>query len=351
MGSILGKGGFSALRPAARARLTAAVVSIAVSGCALGPKQVTSTDLGFSVIDTKPAKHLKCQRLSARGDVLAYVSGETITLYRKKEGIFFYGNMNQEFLTKSAKQQLFEDPDACLRWNIANWKVSDARYYAFNHPYFIELFDNAEADPQAFFAKVPYGPPYFGWSGTRDGASVVSYASWTPADLRFEAIANELSTLKANTLFTGMDEVRRSLSPQGVAAARTQRIAENRSAAGRRSANLQAARQAFSAAAMRAKSVGATVCSSDNRIAFIEQISGDRIKLSIRGRAMARYHKFGELGPYDLDMDPGNFGMYDEGRIEDPYFLFYPLPGPINVSRAPEVLWEDGNSWAACDYR
>lgn len=351
MGLILRKGGITALRHAIRMTLTAAAAGLALTGCGLAPKHVTSTDLGFTVVDTKPAKHLRCQRLSVRGDVLAYVSGETITLYRKKEGIFFYGKMNRKYLTESANKQLYESPDACFLWNIANWEVTDARYYAFNHPYYIDLFDKAEQDPQKFFNEMPWGPPYFGYRGTRDGEQVVSYASWTPANTSFEAIANEISTLQANKLFQGMDDVRRYLSPAGLAAAKAQRAASNQAAAERKNANLQAARQAFTAAATSAKSVGVTVCSADNRIAFVEQISGSRIKLSILGRAMARLRKYGELGPYDVIQDPNNSGMYDEGLIVDPYFLFYPLTGTISVSKAPETLWDDGSSWARCDYR
>ena len=332
------------------AMLMVAVACAALTGCGLAPKYVTSTELGFTILDTKPAKNFRCQRLSVRGDVLAYMSGETITLYRKEEGIFFYGKMNRDFLTQCSNQKLFQDPEACLKWNIANWKVTDARYYAFNHPHFIELFDKADQDPQRFFNEMPWGPPYFGLGDVRDGEKVVSFVGWTPGDVSFEAIANEISTLQADKLFQGMTELRQRLSPAGIAAAKARRAASNQAAADRRGANSRAARQAFSAAAMAPKSVGATVCSADNRIAFIEQVSGSRLKLSIRGWAMARRQKFGELGPYDLERGPDNFGMYDEGRILDPYFLFYPLTGSITVSRAPETLWDNGSSWALCNY-
>lgn len=325
-------------------------MSSVFAGCASSPEYQTSTELGFRIVATKPAKHWKCQKLSVRGDLLAYMVGSDIVLYHKKEGVFIYGSMNKQGMTPSQIQASFENPEACAGWNLANWQVTD-QFYVFNHPYFIEAFDNAESDPEAFFAKVQYGPPYFAPDQRRDGEYTASRSRREPVSPHFYAIADQLSSLTAAGLISQIDLVRRILSPEAVAARRANTIADNRTAANNRAAIAEAARQAFLSAAARAKQVGATVCSADNRVAYVEQVAGDRVKLTVRGRALARQEQFGALGPFKVVFSSSLGTAYDEQPVGDPHFLFNRLPGPIRLTTESAVLWDASQFWGECEYR
>lgn len=331
--------------------LVVVAMSSVFAGCASSPEYQNSTELGFKIVGTKPAKHWRCQKLSVRGDLVAYMLGSSITLYRKKEGVFIHGIMNKQGMTPSQVQASFENPEACAGWNLANWQVIDREFYVFNHPYFIEAFDNAESDPQAFFAKVPYGPPYFTPEHRMDGEYTVSRSSRKAISPHFYAVADQLSSLTAAALISQIDFVRQVMSPDAVAARRAKTIADNRTAATNRAAVAEAARQAFVSASARTKQVGTTVCSADNRVAYVEQIAGDRVKLAVRGRAVAREEQFGALGPFKVGFRSSLGTVHDEQPVEDPHFLFNRLPGPIRLTTETAVLWDESQFWGECDYR
>lgn len=108
----------------------------------------------------------------------------------------------------------------------------------------------------------------------------------------------------------------------------------------------------FRAAAAAGKSIGSTVCSADNRVAYIEQAAGSRIKLTVRGRAMGTYGEFGKFGPHSLVSPTGQYAMNTTPQpIDDAHFLFHPLPRPVQLSREPQVIWDEASFWGACDYR
>lgn len=126
-------------------------------------------------------------------------------------------------------------------------------------------------------------------------------------------------------------------------------------------ANL-AASQKFQAAASAPKTLGATVCSADNRLGYIEQVAGARIRLSVKGRAVSGrdsiYAHGNPLGPFKLDTSRlrledriGRDGANIEVPVLDPHYLFKPLPtvriGPIDTGE----LWDDARYWGLCHWR
>jgi hypothetical protein len=108
----------------------------------------------------------------------------------------------------------------------------------------------------------------------------------------------------------------------------------------------------FSAAVAAEKPVGSTVCSADNRVAYIEQVAGTRIKLTVRGRALGTYAEFGKFGPHSLMSAPEQYATQGTPQqIEDANFLFHPLPRSVRLSSEPQVIWDESRFWGACDYR
>lgn len=124
----------------------------------------------------------------------------------------------------------------------------------------------------------------------------------------------------------------------------------------------QEAQNRFATLSAQSKSIGATVCSRDNRLGYVEQLVGSRIKLSIKGRAVvgrARVYRDDDArGPFDVDTtglpidwvsNPGLSNV--EVAVLDPHYLFQPHQtiklGPINTGE----IWDDATYWAACDWR
>lgn len=125
----------------------------------------------------------------------------------------------------------------------------------------------------------------------------------------------------------------------------------------------RAAELQFQAAAAAPKTVGATVCSADNRLGFIEQISGSRIRLQVFGVAFARWTdallNSNPLGPHQVDTsrvrsvlpsDPENEGL--ELPVTDRLYLFKPHP---SVQIQPylgsgNVLWDESRFWGTCGW-
>jgi hypothetical protein len=125
----------------------------------------------------------------------------------------------------------------------------------------------------------------------------------------------------------------------------------------------RAAEQQFQAAASAVKGVGASVCSADNRLAFVEQISGTRIRLQLYGVAVARWSALDNanpLGPFAVDRSTVEFVLpseLDSQGIElpvtDRFYLFKPH---TTVQIQPytgsgNVLWDESRFWGTCDWR
>lgn len=110
------------------------------------------------------------------------------------------------------------------------------------------------------------------------------------------------------------------------------------------------------------KSVGTSVCSPDNRMGYIEQVAGDRIKILIKGRAVAKrdaiYGHGNPLGPFKVDtqglpfdLSVGPQGMSLELPILDPYYLFKPHSTIRIGGRDGDLIWDDGRQWGACGWQ
>ncbi len=122
------------------------------------------------------------------------------------------------------------------------------------------------------------------------------------------------------------------------------------------------AQNRFAALSAQPKSIGATVCSRDNRLGYVEQVAGSRIKLAIKGRAVVGrdrvYRDDDARGPFDVDTtglpidwvsNPGLSNV--EVAVLDPHYLFQSHQtiklGPIGTGE----IWDDAVYWSACDWR
>lgn len=126
----------------------------------------------------------------------------------------------------------------------------------------------------------------------------------------------------------------------------------------------RAAEQQFQAAASAPKTIGASVCSADNRLAYVEQISGTRIRLQLYGVAVARWSdaldKANPLGPFDVDRSSVGFvlpsALDSQGiklPVMDRFYLFKPH---TTVQIQPytgsgTVLWDESRFWGTCGWR
>lgn len=334
-----------------------AVLALGCSGAGCGlievrPEQLTSGELGFKTVASKPGVNWQCQSLAVRGDLLVILTGQKIILYKKGEGIFYHVAKGPSGNTQAQALAWAKDPDACSKWNLANWLPTQSGvYYALNHPSLIQTFDNAETDPQKLFSRITEGPPYFSRNGEIDGYSTISNTRRGPASKFFFEVANEMDGLRARDLYPGIETIRSSLTPQAVAKAKAERAAEGQLAVQKRRDAMNAARASFERAANQAKGVGMTLCSQDNRIAQVEQVAGARIKLLLRGRALGRYGEFGEVGPHRLGFAQDSDEAHAARPIQDDYFLFNPLSGSVRISNGSDVFWDESRYWGVCDYR
>lgn len=201
------------------------------------------------------------------------------------------------------------------------------------------VFDRVRPDASRFYAQ-PELRRYF-WLSV---GSFDRYAARVPS-IRAEYLQRVVS-------------IKNSIRPQtdvlAAADKAAARAAEQRSAAANaaRTAIETEASSRFRAAAMVKKEIGAMVCSSDNRLAYVEQIAGARVKLSVRGQAAGTFEEFGRYGPRSVKSMNGQYLRHDEaGLIEDPNFLFHPLSSAVRFTSAPETLWDLSERWGACEYR
>jgi len=123
----------------------------------------------------------------------------------------------------------------------------------------------------------------------------------------------------------------------------------------------QAAEQRFRERLSETKEVGMTVCSVDNRIGYVEQIAGQRIKVEVRGMAAGR-HAFGKLpgpqGPFEfntsmmsMEEEADRHARRDVFPVKDPYFFWQ---GQQTVQmlpfKQPQTVWELAAGWAGCPW-
>lgn len=126
------------------------------------------------------------------------------------------------------------------------------------------------------------------------------------------------------------------------------------------------AEQRFSATSATNKPVGTAVCSADNRLGYVEQQAGGRIKILIKGHAVAKrdavYGHGNPLGPFKVDTQGltvadaiGPQGAGIELPILDPYYLFKPHStirlGGREGEGEGEMIWDDGRQWGTCSWR
>lgn len=201
------------------------------------------------------------------------------------------------------------------------------------------VFDRVRPDVAKFYANPDLRRYYWFSVG-----SFNRYAARVPA-------IREDWQRRATAMFESVRPQTQALVAADVAAVQKteQRVAEAR-AARMQIENAAAAR--FSAAVAAEKPVGSTVCSADNRVAYIEQVAGPRIKLTVRGRALGTYAEFGKFGPHSLMSAPEQYAAQGTPQqIDDANFLFHPLPRPVRLSSEPQVIWDESRFWGACDYR
>ena len=201
------------------------------------------------------------------------------------------------------------------------------------------VFDRVRPDAARFYAQPDLRRYYWLSVGSFD-----RYAARVPA-IRADYLQRVVA-------------IRDSIRPQSEAIAEADR-AEARAEQQRSDAALSARQAIASAAADRFRSaaafkkeIGLIVCSSDNRLAYVEQIAGVRVKLTVRGQAAGTFEEFGRYGPRSLKSRTGQYLRHDEaGLIEYPNFLFQPLSSAVRFTSAPETIWDLSERWGVCEFR
>lgn len=108
--------------------------------------------------------------------------------------------------------------------------------------------------------------------------------------------------------------------------------------------------QRFASASAATKEVGMTICSSDNRLGYVEQVAGPRVKVMLKGRAIGTYEEFGELGPFKLG-GVRAVALGEPEPIEDANFLFQPLQRQVRFADLEGLIWDEGRYWGMCAFR
>lgn len=146
-------------------------------------------------------------------------------------------------------------------------------------------------------------------------------------------------------------------------AAQLERTARAQAFEDQASKALAEAQQRFVVASSAAnKSVGTSVCSPDNRMGYVEQVAGDKLKILIKGRAVAKrdavYGHGNPLGPFKVDtqglpfdLSVGRQGINLELPILDPYYLFKPHSTIRIGGGQGDLIWDDGRQWGTCGWQ
>lgn len=124
----------------------------------------------------------------------------------------------------------------------------------------------------------------------------------------------------------------------------------------------QDAQSRFAALSVQPKQIGMTICSANNRVGYVEQVAGNRIKVLVKGQAVATWNetssvfKRNPLGPFEVDTSSLPYGVIGEGSnvdlpVTDPHYLFKAHQtiriGAIGAGQ----IWDESRYWGACDWR
>lgn len=168
-------------------------------------------------------------------------------------------------------------------------------------PQLLPLLKDVESNPQALLNALNDGPPLF-----QIAANEVQIAEWVRKreQSREEAVLNAQAERKA---------------------AQAKAMADQEKA----TADSNAAQRRFQAGVTAKKDIGVTVCSSDNRLAYVEGMAGPRLQLRIVGIAADSNLINPELRPYSM----------------------FTINPPRKIVRDPKVIWDLSSYWAVCDFR
>jgi hypothetical protein len=271
---------------------------------------------------------------------------DELTLYKPGQGI--YANLRLDV------------GGDCLAAPLIGTGNSDAHYYVVVHPSLQAIFDNVAVNPTAFLDVVNAGPPYFespkypGYRRVSESNRKLPKQKDGHGWVGLRLVRDELLTLTAVDVAPNIATLRNNAY---ASEAKAKADAEAKDA---RAANLDAQRRAaasraaalFGEAAQFPKSLGQTVCSADNRIAQVEQVSGGRIQLSMRGRALGQKYMDEVRGPFKFGAPwTSNYAEMLAGEIvADPHFLFQGFPD-LKFARASGSFWDEARYWGVCNYR
>ncbi len=300
-----------------------------------------------------------------KGGLTYFSEPEIVTIYRPGDGIFVRVPVGYEQVRgdiDGTKNVNFRHVPSNVGWTLPT--VVGVR-----NPDLIRIWDNAPSAPEvwaATFSTVAERTASRSWLRQANGAGQYKgesfYVTGKPipngasGDMSLFAFCERfMASAEAISAVPELASARMYSSQADSRAVRQQKENEERSRIARdqRAAIAQQAADSFDRAVRSPKRIGVTVCSSDNRVAYIEQVEGERVKLTVRGRAIGNYDEFGSFGPKALTA-PATFFSGDANAkrpIEDPNFLFLPLPKPVQLTRESQALWDQGQYWGVCDYR
>lgn len=310
------------------------------------PGSVTGTGKGYHATTASRGFSV----FSANG-LIYFVERGTVTIYRPGEGLFTRVQYDSK--------RIEEDVDGTKTVDFRRWPAGAPRnapiVMAIRHPNIIAAWDGALSDPLSWLSNygVSTKSHFVTYKGGRlyvDGPRVNITRSGRTAP--FDAAEQFLLTATATTAVPTIASVRSDAAQWDARSAQQSAAASAREVAAkqRREAIVAQASQRFLEASKAKKEVGTTVCSSDNRWGYVEQISGPRVKILLRGRAIGSYGDFGDYGPYSTgDVQSTDAGEFN--TIEDPNFLFRPINRNVRFANLSDVIWDESRYWGLCSYR
>jgi len=327
-------------------------IACVASGCAITPADTRPSyqQAGYELVYNEPSRWERtpyfgrmregwsaCRALFWNEGLLFLVVGGQVTIYKPGDGIF----VSLDGFPSDDKGGADADPNRCLHHLFWKARPTGAQYFAILHPELKALFDDARSNPQALMQEIRHGAPGFTGNGMWREAKV-SIAS----EVRIENVTGygnyRSELLPLLSVYELFPDIARLRAEAGQEMARKQQrdaaFSEVRRQSAARAANAAAAaKAAFERVRFQAKRVGDTVCSQDNRIAHVEQVSGNRIRLLMQGHAISS----------DVGRSPS--------PITSPYYLFrsseFGEERQINIQRTPGEIWDGAEHWGACGYR
>lgn len=281
-----------------------------------------------------------------------FVERDTLTIYRPGEGMYVVLRIDPRSIGDDVDGTRVVDFSRARGVNNASPRVILIR-----HPDVIGIWDRALKHPEGWLSS--FGGPSGGRTHFNNYKGDTYYLTGItiPVDssgkrATFEAAENFLSRQTAAAAKEDIVSVRAHAAQADNRQAQKDAAKEARAqqAQSRLQEIASQAERRFQQAVSTPKSIGATVCSADNRIAYIEQMAGPRIKLTLRARAVGSYREFGEFGPYDI-VEPDVVAHGNSGPIRDANFLYHPLSKQVRISSLTDVIWDESRYWGVCDYR